>query len=90
MKFSNQIKSVSYLKSHTAEIIQELAASREPMLITENDEAKLVLVDVCTYEEQEQTLALLKLLAMGNREIEQGQFRSAEEVFAELDADDAP
>ena len=46
-------------------------------------------MDVKSYEEQEQTLALLKILALGNREIEQGKFRDAEDVFAELDkADD--
>ncbi|WP_255372403.1 hypothetical protein [Duganella sp. CF517] len=42
-----------------------------------------------SYEEQEQTLAMLKMLALGSREIEQGKFRDAEDVFAELDkADD--
>ena len=59
------------------------------MLITQNGEAKLVVMDVRSYEEQEETLALLKLLALGNREIEQGQFRPATEVFAELDGEDA-
>ena len=46
-------------------------------------------MDVKSYEEQEQTLAMLKMLALGSREIEQGKFRDAEDVFAELDkADD--
>lgn len=42
-------------------------------------------MDVKSYEEQEETLALLKILALGNREIEQGKFRDTEDVFAELD-----
>jgi hypothetical protein len=58
------------------------------MLITQNGEAKLVVMDVRSYEEQEETLALLKILALGNREIEQGHFRSANEIFAELDQED--
>ena len=85
MKFSTQVKPISYLKSHAAEIIREISESREPMLITQNGEAKLVVMDVRSYEEQEETLALLKLLALGNREIEQGQFRAADEVFADID-----
>ena len=89
MKFSTQVKPISYLKSHAAEIIKDISESREPMLITQNGEAKLVVMDVRSYEEQEETLALLKLLALGNREIEQGQFRPANEVFAELDGEDA-
>jgi PHD/YefM family antitoxin component YafN of YafNO toxin-antitoxin module len=60
----------------------------QPMVITQNGEATLVVIDVKSYEERENTLALLKLLALGNREIEQGQFRDAEDVFASLDAAD--
>ena len=85
MKFSTQVKPISYLKSHAAEIVRELTENREPILITQNGEAKLVVMDVKTYEEQEETLALLKILALGNREIELGKFRDIEGVFAELD-----
>ena len=85
MKFSTQVKPISYLRSHAAEIIRDITESREPMLITQNGEAKLVVMDVRSYEEHEETLALLKLLALGNREIEQGHFRAADEVFADID-----
>jgi prevent-host-death family protein len=88
MKFSTQVKPISYLKSHAAEIIKDITDNREPMLITQNGEAKLVVMDVKSFEEQEETLALLKILALGNREIEQGKFRDAEDVFAELDKAD--
>jgi len=65
MKFSSQIKPISYLKSHTTEIVREIPESREPLLITQNGEAKLVVMDVESYEEQEETLALLKILHSG-------------------------
>ena len=88
MKFSTQVKPISYLKSHAAEIIRDIAESREPMLITQNGEARLVVMDVRSYEEHQETFALLKLLALGNREIDQGRFKSAADVFAEMDKDD--
>lgn len=89
MKFSTQVKPLSYLKTHAAEMVKNLTENREPMLITQNGEAKLVVMDVKSYEEQEQTLAMLKILALGSREIELGKFRNVEDVFAELDkADD--
>lgn len=88
MRFSTHVKPISYLKSHAAEIIKDISANREPMLITQNGEAKLVVIDVKSYEEQEQTLALLKILALGNRDIEQGRFRDVEEIFSELDKED--
>jgi prevent-host-death family protein len=88
MKLSTQIKPISYLKSNTAQIVKDLAESRQPMVITQNGEATMVVIDVKSYEERENTLALLKILAMGNREIEQGKFRDAEDVFADLDKAD--
>nr|WP_315496665.1 type II toxin-antitoxin system Phd/YefM family antitoxin [uncultured Rhodoferax sp.] len=88
MQLHTHIKPISYLKSHAAQIVKELTESREPMVITQNGEATLVVLDVKSYQEREETLALLKVLAMGNREIEQGKFSDAEDVFARLDAAD--
>jgi prevent-host-death family protein len=88
MKLSTHIKPISYLKSHAAEVIKEINETRQPFLITQNGEAKLVVMDVKTFEEQEETLAMLKLLALGRKEYEQGKYRSLEEVFADLDKDE--
>ena len=87
MRYSTQVKSISYLKANAAEMLQTLAEQREPVLITQNGEAKAVLQDVVSYEQMQETLALLKLLAMGDREIERGQCKPVDEVFAELRAD---
>lgn len=88
MKLATHVRPISYLKSHAAEIARDVTETGEPMLITQNGEARLVVVDVSSYEQKEQTLALLKMLAMGQRDIEQGHHRDAEEFFAELDKED--
>ncbi|THF67036.1 type II toxin-antitoxin system Phd/YefM family antitoxin [Pseudothauera nasutitermitis] len=88
MKLSTQVKPISYLKSHAAEIVKDVSESREPLLITQHGEARLVAMDVRSYEEREETLAMLKILAMGSREIEQGRFRDASDVFADMDEAD--
>lgn len=88
MKLSTQIKPISYLKSHTAQIVKDLTMSRQPMVITQNGEATMVVLDVKSFEERENTLALLKILAMGNREIDQGKYLDAEKAFAQLDKAD--
>jgi prevent-host-death family protein len=85
MKYSSQVKPISYLKSHAAEVVATLAETRQPLVVTQNGEARLVVMDVRTYEEQEETMALLKLLALGNKDVEKGAFRSAEDVFRDLD-----
>ena len=87
MKFSAQVKPISYLKSHAAEIVTTLSESQEPMLITQNGEAKLVVMDVRSYEKYEETLAMLKLLSLGYHQIEKGAFRNADDVFSDLDKD---
>ena len=87
MRLATQIKPISYLKSHAADIIKEITNTHEPLLITQNGEAKLVVLDVQTYEDYEETLALLKILALGNQQIEKGQFRNATDVFSDLEKD---
>ena len=84
MKFSEQIKPISYLKAHAAEIIRTLGEGGEPLVITQNGEAKAVLQDVASYEQTQETLALLQILALGNRQIEEGKVIPANEVFEDI------
>jgi prevent-host-death family protein len=72
MRYSTQVKPISYLKANAAEVLRTLAEQREPMIITQNGEARAVIQDVASYEETQETLALLKILAMGARDIEEG------------------
>jgi len=69
MKLSRQIKPISYLKSHAAEVLTQLEQDREALVITQNGEAKAVLQDVLSYEQTQQTMALLKILALGNQQV---------------------
>ena len=87
MRYSTQVKSISYLKANAAEMLQTLAELREPVLITQNGEAKAVLQDVVSYEEMQETLALLKLLALGDREVDDGQVQPIAEAVADLRAE---
>ena len=87
MRYSTQVKSISYLKANAAEMLQQLAELREPVLITQNGEAKAVLQDVASYEEMQETLALLKLLALGDREVDDGQAQPIAEAVADLRAE---
>jgi prevent-host-death family protein len=73
MKLSTQIKPISYLKAHAAEIIRHLGNQGEPLIITQNGEAKVVIQDIKMYEQTQETMALLKILALGNRQIEEGK-----------------
>ena len=84
MTLSSRIKPISYLKAHAAEIVRTLGDRREPLIITQNGEAKVVVQDIDSYEQTQETVALLKILALGNRQIESGQVRPAADVVAQL------
>jgi prevent-host-death family protein len=84
MRYSTQIRPISYLKANAAEVLQVLEEQRNPMIITQNGEAKAVIQDVTSYEETQETLALLKILALGSRQVERGETGSITEVADRL------
>lgn len=84
MKYSRQIKSISYLKANAAEVLHEIADQQAPFIVTQNGEAKAVLQDIVTYEETQETLALLKILALGNQDVEAGKTTPISDVIERL------
>ena len=84
MKPSSRIKPISYLKAHAAEVMRNLQEQAEPLVITQNGEAKAVMQNIESYEETQETLALLKILALGVRQIEDGKVQSAASVIKRL------
>jgi prevent-host-death family protein len=89
MRYSSQIKPISYLKANAAEILATLGEQRQPLVITQNGEAKAVLQDVGSYEATQETLALLKLLALGQQEVTAGKVKPLSDVVARLRAKSA-
>lgn len=86
MSLANQIKPISYLKANAAEVLLELAETREPMIITQHGEAKAVIQDVASYEQTQETLALLKILALGERQVREGKVKPFDKAIAEIRA----
>ena len=84
MRYSSQVKPISYLKANAAEVLKQLGEQQEPLIITQNGEAKAVIQDVRSYEETQETLALLKILALGNQEIATGQTSTLGDVTERL------
>ncbi len=84
MKLSARVKPISYLKAHAPEMIRGLAEGETPVVITLHGEAKAVLQDVGHYEETQETMALLKVLALGNKDVEQGKVRPVTEAFRRI------
>jgi len=84
VKFSQRIKPVSYLKAHTARIIRELSTQPGILVITQDGRAKAVVQDIDSYEQTQESLAMLKLLTQSQRSIEAGKHKPLKKAFADL------
>jgi PHD/YefM family antitoxin component YafN of YafNO toxin-antitoxin module len=54
------------------------------LVITQNGEAKVVMQDIQSYEQTQETIALLKILALGTYQVEKGKVRPAADVIKGL------
>ena len=84
MRYSTQIKPISYVKANAAELLDRITEEREPIIITQNGEARAVLMDVHSYEEMQETLALLQFLAIGEKQVERGETYALEDFIREI------
>lgn len=84
MKFSKAIKPISYLKAHASEIVRDVNANHDTMIITLNGEAKVILQDIEVYEQNQESLALLKILAQSSANFGKKKFKPAKQAFADI------
>lgn len=85
MKLVTDIKPVSYLKAHSAELLQQINQTQRPIVITQNGEPRGVLQDAQSYEDMRNALSLLKLLAQSEDDIRKGDLLDQQDVFREMD-----
>jgi hypothetical protein len=78
------IKSISYLKSHAAQISEDLEMNGNPFFITQNGEASMVIESVKQYQEKESLIAALKIIALGDKDRLNGKGISAADSRAQL------
>ncbi len=82
LRLSGRVRSISYLKAHAAALVREVTERQEPLVITQNGEAKAVLLDVATFDQLQETTALLKLLSLADRQVEEGMLEPASDAVA--------
>jgi prevent-host-death family protein len=85
MKLSQDLKPVSYFKNNMAEVIRNLNKNQGTMILTQNGEAKAALMDIKAYEDLQETLAMLELIAQGNKNLIEQRYRPAERVLKEFE-----
>ena len=82
LRLTNRVRSVSYLKAHAAEVLRELAERQEPLIVTQNGEARAVLLDVAAFDQLQETVALIKLFSLAERQSRDGMVHTAADAVA--------
>ena len=85
MNISSDIKPISFLKSHAADILKQINETHRPVIITQNGEPRAVLQDPESYDNMRKAIGLLKLISLGEEDIKQGKSKSQERVFADIE-----
>ena len=81
---AHDIKPVSYVKSHTADMIKYLDEKQSPIVITQNGEAKAVMLDINSYKKIVDTMTMMKLISLAEKDVEAGEVTPSEQVFDEI------
>ena len=84
VNFKNDIKPISYIKTNAAEMMKYVNDNRNPIIITQNGEAKAVLMDIDSYQNMQNAFALLNIIKISEDEIKRDNFQESDEVFNEL------
>ena len=85
MNILSDIKPVSFLKSHTADILKQINNTHRPIVITQNGEPKAVIQDPESYDNMRKALGLLKLISQGEEDIKQGNTKTQDQVFKNIE-----
>ncbi len=85
MNITNDIKPITYLKNRAADVLQQINDTHRPVIITQNGEPRAVLQDPESYENMRNAIGILKLMSQGEDDVKQGNVKSQEDVFSDIE-----
>jgi prevent-host-death family protein len=84
INLKEDIKPISYIKTNAAEMMRYVNERKNPIVITQNGEAKAVLIDIETYQETQDAFALMNIIKIAEKDITDGRVRKADDVFNDI------
>jgi len=85
VNIKEDIKPISYIKTNAADMLKRVNDTHHPMIITQNGEAKAVLLDTETYQSMIDSIGILKIMSQSENNIEKGQVKDQDKVFNEFE-----
>ena len=80
LNLAKDIRPISYIKAHSAEILKQVEDKKTPIVITQNGEAKAILLDINSYQNIIDSINLMKIISIGEDDIKNGRFVTHEEL----------
>jgi prevent-host-death family protein len=85
MNFKDDIRPISYIKTNAADMLKRVNDTHNPIIITQNGEAKAVLLDTESYQSMKNSIGILKVFSQSEKNIDENKVYTQESVFSELD-----
>ncbi len=85
MNIKEDIRPISYVKAHAADILLQVNNTKRPIYVTQNGEAVAVLLDTESFQNMQKALGILKIIAQGEKDIRKNNIIPQVEVFERLD-----
>jgi len=85
LNYQEAIRPLSYIAENSAAMMEYVLEHRSPVIITQNDEARAVLLDIETYQQTQNALALLRYIRLGEQDAVAGRMRPAKAVFEDIE-----
>ncbi|TAL37492.1 MAG: type II toxin-antitoxin system Phd/YefM family antitoxin [Spirochaetes bacterium] len=84
MNIKEDIRPISYVKAHAADMLEQVNETRRPVFVTQNGEAKAVLLDPESFENMQKALGILKMVSQGEKDVIDNNLLSQEEAFGRI------
>ncbi|MBB5368143.1 MULTISPECIES: type II toxin-antitoxin system Phd/YefM family antitoxin [unclassified Janthinobacterium] len=84
------IQTISYLRANTSHVLKRLQEKRDPVVITVNGKVQAIVEDVLSYQQRQEQLAMLRILAQGRKQVSDGKLTDHDDFFAQLGTEDIP
>ena len=85
MNTKQDIRPISFVKANAANLLEQVNKTHRPVIITQNGEAKAVLLDTESYDSMQNAIGILKLISMGEKDIKDGKFAEQNSFFANVE-----
>ena len=85
MNFKTDIRPITEFRNKAKEILAQVKSTKRPIVVTQRGQASAVLIDIDEYQRNMEQMEIMKMIAEGEKAIQEGDFKSHVDVMKDLD-----